>query len=462
MANIRKIEGKNGVSYKITVFSGTDTQGRQVRHYRTWKPEPGMTARQIEKAVQRAAMEFERELELGFQADNRQTFAQYAEYVLSLKERAGLAPKTIHEYRAQLVRINAAIGHMKLTDIRPMHLNAFYKNLAESGVRKSGYKAQTVTDLGAILKERKLTREKLAQVAGISASTVTTACRGEKIQGAKAEQIAAALGLPMEKLFSVEYDMEPLSAKTLLAHHRLIHTILHEAEKEMIVPYNAASRATPAKDTAKEVNYFQPEQISEILKALESEPLKWRAITHLLIVTGCRRGEIMGLKWEKVDFENRQIKIDSAVKYLPDRGVYEGGTKTGTTRTLHLPLESVQLLKQYRLEYLELRLKNGDRWNDTGFVFVQDDGRPMNPDSIGTWLRKFSARHGLPHINPHAFRHTVASVLIAGGTDVVTVSKQLGHQKISTTEDFYSHIIEENKEKATDCIAEALLRRKKA
>lgn len=196
MANIRKIEGKNGVSYKITVFSGTDTQGRQVRHYRTWKPESGMTARQIEKAVQRAAVDFERELELGFQADNRQTFAQYAEYVLSLKERAGLAPKTIHEYRAQLVRINAAIGHMKLTDIRPMHLNAFYKNLAESGIRKSCYKAQAVTDLGAILKERKLTREKLAQVAGISASTVTTACRGEKIQGAKAEQVAAALGLP--------------------------------------------------------------------------------------------------------------------------------------------------------------------------------------------------------------------------------------------------------------------------
>lgn len=88
MANIRKIEGKNGVSYKITVFSGTDPQGRQVRHYRTWKPEPGMTARQIEKAVQRAAMDFERELELGFQADNRQTFAQYAEYVLSQIGRA--------------------------------------------------------------------------------------------------------------------------------------------------------------------------------------------------------------------------------------------------------------------------------------------------------------------------------------------------------------------------------------
>lgn len=462
MANIRKITGKGGDSYKFTVFSGVDTQGRQVRHYRTWKPEPGMTARQIEKAVQRAAMDFERELELGYQADNRQTFAQYAEYVLSLKERAGLKPKTLYEYKAQLVRVNAAIGHMKLQDIRPQHLNTFYKNLSESGVRKSGYRATAIADLGEILKEKKMTREKLAQIAGISATTVTTACRREKIQGTKAEQIAAALEMPVGKLFDLEQDSTPLSAKSLLAYHRLVHTILHEAEREMLVAYNAADKATPPKDTKKDPNYFQPETISEILDKLESEPLKWRLATQLLIVTGCRRGEIMGLKWEKIDFKTNQILIDEALKYLPEVGIYSGDTKTGNTRTLYLPEETMQLLRQHRRDCLELRLKNGDRWQDTGYVFVRDDGSPMNPDSIGAWLRKFSDRHGLPHINPHAFRHTVASVLIANGTDVVTVSKQLGHHKISTTEDFYSHLIEKNKEKAADCIAATLLRRKQA
>ena len=462
MANIRKIEGKGGISYKITVFSGTDMQGRQVRHYRTWKPEPGMTARQMEKAVQRAAMDFERELELGYIADNRQTFAEYSQYVLSLKERAGLKPKTIFEYKQQLIRINAAIGHMKLQDIRPQHLNTFYKNLAEEGIRKSGYLATSCIDLPALLKERKLTREKLAQAAGISATTVTTACRGQKIRGDKAEQIAAALEMPVAKLFTVERDTSPLSAKSLLAHHRLIHTILHEAEREMLVVYNAADRATPPKDIQKDPNYFQPEQISAILDALESEPLKWRLATQLLIVTGCRRGEIMGLKWEKIDFKTNQIRIDTALKYLPKVGTYEGSTKTGNTRTLYLPEETMQLLRQHRHDCLELRLKNGDRWKETGYVFIRDDGTPMNPDSIGSWLSDFAKRHNLPHINPHAFRHTVASVLIANGTDVVTVSKQLGHHKISTTEDFYSHLIEQNKEKAADCIAATLLRRKQA
>lgn len=98
------------------------------------------------------------------------------------------------------------------------------------------------------------------------------------------------------------------------------------------------------------------------------------------------------------------MKIDTALLYAPERGIYENTTKTGNVRFLNLPAETMALLREYRLWYLEQRLKNGDRWQDAGFVFVRDDGRPMNPDSIWSWLQKFSKRHGLPHINPHAFR----------------------------------------------------------
>lgn len=84
----------------------------------------------------------------------------------------------------------------------------------------------------------------------------------------------------------------------------------------------------------------------------------------------------------------------------------------------------------------------------------------MSPDSITGWLNDFSTRHNLPHINPHAFRHTVASVLLANGTDIVTVSKQLGHASVITTGNIYSHIIEENEAKASECIADVLLRKK--
>ena len=82
-----------------------------------------------------------------------------------------------------------------------------------------------------------------------------------------------------------------------------------------------------------------------ILDALQQEPIKWRTITHLLIVTGCRRGEIMGLKWEKVDLENRKLRIDAALLYSPEVGLYETSTKTNDIRNLTIPAETVVLLR---------------------------------------------------------------------------------------------------------------------
>lgn len=460
MATIEKLSYKNIVSYRISVSAGFDTSGRRIRHRMTYKPEPGMTARQIEKAVQRAAADFERSIEQGFALDNRQTFADYAEYVLDLKERDGTKAKTLDRHKELMIRINQAIGHLKLADIRPQHLNSFYKNLSEPGIRAGGGSATAKIDLAEWLKANKKSRASIAEAAGVAASTVSAAVCGKAIQEAKAAAIAQAMGKKLGEVFTVEQNMEPLADRTVLAHHRLISIILSQAEKEMLMPYNAAAKATPPKAAKKAPNYFQPETISEILKALEAEPLKWQLITHLLLVTGCRRGEIMGLKWEKVDFENSRLKIDRALIVSPSMGVYESTTKTNDVRYLTLPAETMQLLRQHKREQRRLQLANGDRWISTGYVFTQDNGDHMNPDSITAWLNDFSARHGLPHINPHAFRHTVASVLLANGTDIVTVAAQLGHASASTTENFYAHIIEENKAKASECIADVLLRKK--
>ena len=460
MATIEKITGKTGTTYRISVSAGFDTAGKRIRHRMTYKPEPGMTARQIQKAVQRAAADFERSIEQGYVLDNKQTFADYAAYVLDLKERDGTKAKTLDRYRELLIRINQAIGHIKLADLRPQHLNAFYKNLMEPGIRLGAGIATTKIDLAEWLKQNKKTRAGIAEAAEVAASTVNAAAQGKPIQETKAEAIAKAMGKKLNDVFTVEQNMEPLADKTILAYHRLISIILTQAEKEMLVPYNAAAKATPPKTAKKAPNYFQPETISEILKALEAEPLKWQLITHLLLVTGCRRGEIMGLKWDKVDFKNNRVTIDRALIVSPSKGVYESTTKTSDIRYLNLPAETMVLLKQHKREQLRIQIANGDRWIHTGYVFTQDNGVRMNPDSITAWLNDFSKRHGLPHINPHAFRHTVASVLLANGTDIVTVAAQLGHASANTTENFYAHIIEENKAKASECIADVLLRKK--
>lgn len=460
MPHIEKKTLKSGFSYRITVSGGFDCNGKRIVHKKTWKPPQGMTERQADKQANKEAVLFEQSIQQGYTLDNRQTFAAYAAYVVDLKEANGAKSKTIDRYRELLIRTNQAIGHMKLIDIRPQHLNSFYRNLAEPGIRNGTGSATAKIDLSAWLKENKKSRASIAEAAGIAASTVSAAAQGKPIQEAKAAEIAKAMGMHLEDVFTVEQNTEPLSDKTILAYHRLISIILAQAEKEMLIPYSAASKATPPKAIKKAPTYFQPDTVADILEALETEPLKWRLITHLLIVTGCRRGEIMGLKWEKVDFKTNRIIIDRALIVSPSKGVYESTTKTEDTRYLVLPKETMDLLKQHKHDQLVLQIANGDRWIHTGYCFTQDNGDRMNPDSITAWLSDFSKRHNLPHIHPHAFRHTVASVLLGAGTDVVTVAAQLGHANAATTENIYAHVIEANKAKASECISDILLRKK--
>ncbi len=108
--------------------------------------------------------------------------------------------------------------------------------------------------------------------------------------------------------------------KTILEHHRLISTVLEQAVKEGLVPFNVAGRATLPKAEYKEVNYFQPEQVAAIREALEQEPMKWKMLVHLFLITGARRGELLGLKWDKVDFEGNRIYICNSILYASDSG----------------------------------------------------------------------------------------------------------------------------------------------
>ena len=459
MPTITKRTNKDGsFSYKITVTKGRDANGKQIRHFMTFTPAPNMTEKKAEKEAQRAAFAFEKQIEDGFSLDNRQTFSQYAAYVIDLKQRSGVKYKTIEYYRQLMERIHPAIGHIKLADLKPQHLNAFYKNLAEKGIRKGADRAQAKVDLPALFKEKGVTRAQVAALAGVAPMTVTTAAQGKKITLERARMISNALGYQMNDLFSIEKSAVPISNNTILGYHRLISSILSQADREMLVLFNAAHKATPPKPERKEAETFQPEEVQKIRDCLEYEPIKWKTITHLLLITGCRRGEIMGLKWADVEWDRNRLKIARSLLYSPTRGVYEDTTKTGNMRRISLPCETMQLLKAYRAWYSELQLKNGDRWQNSGYLFVQDNGAPMNPHSLSAWLHEFSQRHNLPNIHPHKFRHTMASLLYFGGLDSITISKRLGHAKVSTTTDIYSHIIQQADEQAADKIAETIFR----
>lgn len=463
MANIQERRNKDGklISYSIRVHRGRGADGKQLKPYTaTFEVSPTWTEKSARKKAEAFAATFEKECREGTTTDSRQKFAAYCDYVIELKEQRGVKHSTIVRYKELTTRIYPAIGHIKLKDLRVDHLNSLYTELSKKGARKGNDHATAKIDLAAYLKENKLTRTEIAKRSGLAASTVSSIVKGQPVSVQAATAASTAMGLKLEKAFTIQGDNRPLSAKTVQEHHRLISTVLEQAVKEGLVPFNAASRADLPKVEKKEVNYFQPEQVAAIRDALEQEAIKWKTLIHMFLITGARRGEILGLRWDKVDFDANRIFICNSILYSPDVGIYESSPKTERSkRFVSLPTETMQLLRKYKTWQTEERLRLGEYYENQGFVFAQDNGKPMHPDSVTDWLNKFSTRHGLPHINPHAFRHTMASMLYFNGVDSVSISKRLGHAQVSTTANIYAHVMEEADQKSAEILSDIFLKK---
>jgi len=188
----------------------------------------------------------------------------------------------------------------------------------------------------------------------------------------------------------------------------------------------------------------------------------------LLIITGCRRGEIAGLKWSKVDFKKKILTIDNNLLSTHDKNkptiegtrVYEDTTKGKQARHIKISNETVAVLKEWEMHQKEMKTSAGSHWKELDFVFTREDGLPICPGSVNIFLRKFSERYNLPHIKPHKLRHTLASNLINQGVDIVTVSNRLGHAQTSTTLNVYSHVVNKADEKLAEQAADMFLRKK--
>ena len=458
MANIQERRNKQGelISFGIRVYRGRDPHtGQQMRPYTpSWRVPEGWTETRARREARRQAVLFEKQCKDGRIPDGRQTFGEYAEYVIRAKEREGLKHRTVVLYQELLERIRPVLGPLKLRDIRPGHLNAFYEHLAEEGMRRKEEKYRPKRDFAQLLYAQGETKKGFAARAGISFKSVQNLCNGPGVGERVARQAAQALDLPMSQLYDRVPDARCLSATTIRQHHQFISCVFSEAEREMLVLYNPASRARPPRPEPAKPRYFEVEEVRLIRQAIRREPLQVRVLVHLLLVTGCRRGEVLGLRWQSIDWKGEALVVDRAILYTPDAGVYADSPKTASSvRTVTLPEETMALLRRYRGEKRRMGRGGGE-----DYLFSDPEGNPLCPERVGYLLRKLSQRYGLPPMNAHAFRHTQASVLFFQGVDSVTISKRLGHSRVSTTTDIYSHLLEHSDERASQCVAEALLK----
>lgn len=445
---------KRGDSYRIIVSSGYTAKGKQIRERMTWTPPEGMPPEKAKKEAEKQAVLFEDKVRQGRVVDSRiklQTFIEekympdYMELYLKRSTRAG--------YKKLIKGINEALGHMKLCDIRPAHINEFYRNLQEEGMRQHAT-ATAKESLQAARVSAGKSKSSLADLAGVSISVVITAERGEKISYASAQKLAAALGAKVSALFELSRDPTPLSARTVLSYHRVLSGIMTKAVQWGYINFNPCANSEHPSDPKTEAPYLDEDDARLLLTRLQDEPIQWRALVAFDLFSGLRRGELVGLKWRDVDLDAQVLQVRQTFNYQPGYGAYEDTTKShASRRPMKISRAAVMLLREYKEWQDAQRELLGDAWEDTeGRVFTTDVGRTLRPGRVTNWVSDFIRRCGIPDATLHSLRHTYASLLISDGVPVTVISHQLGHSQTSTTTNIYAHVIASAEAKAQETI----------
>lgn len=464
MANVSAIKNKEGIitGYRIRVFKGEDLNGKKQFFSKNWTiPKTYKSEKAIQTALSKVVGEFETQCKRGEVSTDNHTFAEFSRYYIETKD---LKPASERFYNSLLPLTDPEIGMVKLKDLTPQHLDKMYKKLATTDVKRDA-KATPTEKVVSILKEQKVKRKDQCAAIGIAENTLRECLKQNKVSIETAEKVSIYLGKPVNDLFEIATSGTGISAKYIGHVHSFVCSVLEFAVKKGFLNRNVALQATPPKKQKSEAEFFELDEVLTIKDALDSEPLKYRVATYLLIDTGMRRGELCGLTWDCIDLKNGTIKIEKNVQYLEGKGIVVGTPKGGDSRTLSIAPELIPVLMDYREEQkrqVMIRFSSIENvitrhgmmkaYNPEGFLFIQDSGKVMNPNSINEWMIKFSKKVGL-HVHPHKFRHGQASLLIAAGVDVVTVSKRLGHAQVSTTQNIYSHLLEKSDKAASDTLS---------
>lgn len=245
---------------------------------------------------------------------------------------------------------------------------------------------------------------------------------------------------------------KPLAPRTIAHAHRVLHKALSDGVKREVLTRNPAALVDPPKVASTEIQTLTADEVAPLLETLQSSGIFPQVA--VLLATGMRRGELVGLRWSDIDLDAGKLRIERSVEKTKTHGLRIKAPKTEHgRRRIALPAGAVAVLRQHRKVQLELRLGLGlGRLPDDAFVFGTFEGNVSDPDRISWEWRRLVKAGRLPNITLHALRHSHASALIAAGTDPVTVSRRLGHGSPGFTLKTYAHLFDQTDEAAAAAI----------
>lgn len=236
--------------------------------------------------------------------------------------------------------------------------------------------------------------------------------------------------------------LSPASVKTV---HGVLHQALKQAMINGYIRFNPAEACKLPRIERKEIVPLNEKQSMAFLNAVKGHPFEM--LYTLDLFTGMRRGEILGLTWDCVDFKKGTIRIEKQLQREKKKGgVYIfAPLKNDRTRMITPAPFVMKLLKAHRGKQTEQRLKAGELWEDSGLVFTDGMGHHLNGETVYKNFKRIVADLGIPSARLHDLRHTYAVASIRSGDDVKTIQQNLGHATAAFTLDVYCHVTEEMK-----------------
>lgn len=401
MPTITPRKNKDGeiISYTIRVYHGYDSKGKRLKPYTmTYKPAPNMTAKQIEKELQKISFDFEERCKRGIAGNaERITLEEFSKIYIDAKAKT-LSPSTLEFYkRAIETKIIPALGFHKVCQIKPAHIQAF------------------INQLCGLSKQRR--------------------------DGAQ--------------------DTEPLKPASVRRYLTVVQSIFKLAVKQNIIessPAKAELLEVPKVVTPK-IEIFTKQEAAEMLSFLELEDIQFQVFIQLAIMTGARRGELTALKFSDFDYENNKVTIERAAVKLKGQPTQIKPPKDYEVRTVAVNPYCINLVRILRAEKDKQAERLGNQWHESDWLFTQDNGDIMNPQTPTKQFSKFLERNHLKHRKLHSLRHTSATLLLYGGVNIKQVQERLGHGDITTTNK-YLHCISEADEQAANVLQDMLITHK--
>ena len=392
------------VSYRFSCCVGRDRNGKQLRRSMTWKPPDGLRQSRMRAAAEKAAADWEETVR--------------AEYAAELERMSRPDP-----------------GHIppeeRRDDFCEYVNNVWYKLYICNGDRKKS----TETYYKDIIKYI------MDYFSGVVLQDITPIQIQEYLQHMRKEH---------EK-----QKNKPMSDKYMHHQYGALRNIFGYAYKNKMISENPMDNVEAPKMRKKKVDALSDEQAKAFFEKVKNCPIDLQCILTMLITTGLRRGELVGLKWKDIDVSAGVLHVERGVSYTHGSGVVVSTPKTSSSiRDVPLMPATVDVIERYMED---TKKKNPSSIIKDAYLFHMRDDifRPIDPNAITRRVKRFMKNNGLPDLSPHDLRHSCATLLLAQGADVKSVQQILGHSDASTTLNFYVKADLQQMRAATDKMAAA-------